>query len=252
MSTSCSQQEAVYPASPPFKAVAIAASLGGLTALSEVLANLPADFPVPIIVVQHLHPDYKSELAEIWSRRTSLIVQWAKEGDHLCASHVYIAPPDYHVLVKSPGIITLSGSPKVQFVRPSANPLFESVAACYGERAIAVVLTGTGSDGANGVQAIKYCGGKVLVQNRHTSRAFNMPSAALKTGCVDFTLSLRIIARALISLVMVEGASQFFSVTSPMRTREMVWHEQVKPTLAVVPSQSLANDSSPPISRKYG
>lgn len=217
LSPAHSRQEMTFPSSPAFEVVVIAASLGGIAALTEVLSNLPADFPVPIIVVQHLQPDYKSQLVEILSRRTLLTVKWAEEGDYLRASHVYIAPPDYHVLVKSSGVITLSHAPKEQLVRPSANPLFESVAACYGERTLAVVLTGTGSDGANGVQAIKRSGGTVLVQNIWTSRASGMPFAAIKTGCVDFTLSLRVIPRALISLVMVKGAAQFFIALSRVK-----------------------------------
>lgn len=207
------QHQEQVPSPNPFGVVVIASSFGGIAALSEVLSALPANFPVPIIIVQHLQATYKSQLAEILNRRTSLTVKWAEQGEYLCADRVYLAPPDYHVLVKPPGIITLSHSEKVQFVRPSANPLFDSVAAYYGERAIAVVLTGAGSDGASGVQSIKYYGGKVLVQNMRTSQAFGMPEAALRTGCVDFTLSLRIIACALVSLVMVKGASQFFCPT---------------------------------------
>jgi two-component system chemotaxis response regulator CheB len=93
-----------------------------------------------------------------------------------------------------------------------ADVLFESVARCYRERALAVVLTGAGNDGAKGVQAIKHQGGRVLVQNMNTSKAFNMPRAALRTGCVDFSLSPRTIAHALVTLVMVKGAAQLFSV----------------------------------------
>lgn len=216
MPSSQPQQEVLCPLSTVFEVVVMAASLGGIAALSEVLSALPADFPVPIIIVQHLQPGYKSHLVDILSRRTPLAVKWAEQGDCLCAGTVYIAPPDYHVVVMAPGIISLSQSPKVEFVRPSANPLFESVAACYKERAIAVILTGAGSDGADGVAAIKRYGGKVLVQNMRTARAFSMPRAALRTGCVDFTLSLRIIARALVSLVMVRGAAQFFCAKSRM------------------------------------
>lgn len=203
-------QKEMYSATNAFEVVVMASSLGGITALSEILSALPADFPVPIIIVQHLQPTYKSQLDEILNRCTPLTVKWAEQGEYLCAGYVYLAPPDYHVLVKPSGIITLSHAEKVQFVRPSANPLFDSVAACYGERAIAVVLTGAGSDGARGVESIKYCGGKVIVQNMRTAKSFGMPGAALRTGCVDFTLSLRIIARALVALVMVRGASQFF------------------------------------------
>jgi two-component system chemotaxis response regulator CheB len=195
-----------------FDVVAMTASRGGIQALSQVLSTLPSDFPVPIIIVQHLQPTYESKLAELLNRSTPLSVKWAESGDYLRAGTVYVAPPDHHLVVTEPGIITLSQAPKVQFVRPSANLLFESVAICYRERAIAVVLTGTGRDGAKGVQAIKRFGGRVLVQNMSTSKAFGMPSAALKTGCVDFALSLRAIPHALLTLVMVKGAAELFSV----------------------------------------
>ncbi|HEX6479467.1 MAG TPA: chemotaxis protein CheB [Ktedonobacteraceae bacterium] len=195
-----------------FDVVVIAASYGGIEAIGQVLGGLPADFPIPIIVVQHLSPLYKSHLAEILDSRTPLTVRWAESGECIQPGYVYIAPPNWHVLVNKPGVLTLTQTPKVQFTRPSANPLFESVAMNYQERAIAVVLTGSGSDGASGVQAIKQHGGRVLVQNVRTSRAFSMPQASLKTGCVDFALSLLTIASALVSVVMVRGAAEFFFV----------------------------------------
>jgi two-component system chemotaxis response regulator CheB len=161
-------------------------------------------------VVLHLSPDYKSQLAELLNRRTPLNVCWAESGMRLQEGNVYIAPPDRHVLVSRSGLLTLSQSPKVQFARPAVDVLFKSVAQYYRERALAVVLSGFGSDGARGVEAIKQHGGRVLVQSMRTSRAFSMPMAALKTGCVDFTLSLHTIASALVSLVMAKGAAEFF------------------------------------------
>ncbi len=211
LSSTSSHQPGVCP-STSFDVVVIAASLGGIQALSTVLSALPADFPVPIIIVQHLSPHHESHLAEILQSRTPLAVKWAESRETLQAGTVYVAPPDTHVLVNKPGVLTLSKTARVQYARPSANLLFESVARCYQGRAIAVVLTGAGRDGADGVRAIKQFGGTVLVQNCRTSQAFSMPYAAMKTGCVDFVLSLRVIASALVSLVMVRGAAQFFSV----------------------------------------
>ena len=201
----------VPPAATPFDVVVMAASLGGIEALREVLSALPASFPVPIIVVQHLSPNYKSYLVELLQKKSALSIEWARTGTSIAAGHIYIAPPDFHVQVETFGILTLSQTSKVQFTRPSADTLFKSVAACYGERAIAVVLTGMGSDGAGGIRAIKEARGRTFVQNQRTARAFSMPNAALKTGCVDFTLSLRAIAPALIALTMVRGAAQFFT-----------------------------------------
>jgi two-component system chemotaxis response regulator CheB len=195
-----------------FDVVAIAASLGGLNALSHVLAPLPADFPAAILVAQHLEPRYPSILAEILDRRTALPVAWARQGDRLRAGHVSIAPPDHHLLVMPDRTLALSQSPKVRFVRPSADMLFASVAATYQDRAIGIVLTGSGRDGAHGVEAIKKHGGRVLVQDAATASAFGMPGAAIGTRCKDFILPLRTIAPALVALVMVPGAAALLNV----------------------------------------
>jgi len=185
-----------------FDIVALAASAGGLQALSRVLAALPADFPAALVVVQHLDPRHRSLMADILSRRTPLRVQQAEEGEQVCPSTVYIAPPNRHLLVNSDGTMSLTQSELVHFLRPSADLLFESVAASYRDRAIAVVLTGTGSDGAMGVQAIKKMGGTVLAQDETTAEFFGMPSAAIQSGSVDFVLPLDEIPAALVTLVM--------------------------------------------------
>ncbi len=185
-----------------FDIVALAASAGGLTALSRVLAALPAGFPAPLVVVQHLDPRHRSLMAEILSRRTPLRVQQAEDGEHMGPATVYIAPPNRHLLVNSDGTLSLTQTQLVHFLRPSADLLFESVAASYGERAIAVVLTGTGSDGALGVKAIKKMDGTVIAQDEATAEFFGMPGAAIRSGSVDFVLPLDEIAMALVTLVM--------------------------------------------------
>jgi two-component system chemotaxis response regulator CheB len=188
-------------ASTSFRILAIAASAGGLAAIGKILSVLPAEFPAAIVIVQHLDPRHRSLMAEILSRRTTLRVKQAEEGDILSPSTVYIAKPNYHLLVNPDGTLSLSQSEQVHFVRPSADLLFESVAASYKDRAIAVVLTGTGSDGTKGVQAIKKMGGTVIVQDEATSDFFGMPGSAIKTGNVDFILSLDEIPSILISLI---------------------------------------------------
>jgi two-component system chemotaxis response regulator CheB len=180
--------------------VAVAASAGGLQALSEMLGALPAEFPLAVVVVQHLDPRHRSLMAAILSRRTALVVKQAEEGDRLCPGTVYIAPPNNHLLVNQDGTLSLSQAELVHFVRPSADLLFESVAASFKDRAIAVVLTGTGSDGAMGVRAIKKMGGTVIAQDEASSQFFGMPGAAIQTGDVDFILPLTDIAPALITL----------------------------------------------------
>lgn len=182
--------------------VALASSAGGLNALSQIISALPSDFPAVITLVQHLDPKHPSQLANILGRRTALSVKQAQEGDLLHPGTIYIAPPDQHLLVNSDQTLSLSHSELVHFVRPSADLLFESVAASFKERAIAVVLTGTGSDGVMGVRAIKKMGGQVIVQDRATAEHFGMPSAAINTGAVDRVLPLSEIASTLVNFVM--------------------------------------------------
>lgn len=190
-----------------FDIIAIAASAGGLSALSQLLAALPGDFPAAIVVVQHLDPRHRSLMADILSRRTNLKVKEAQEGEHLDAGTAYIAPPNRHLLVNADRTLSLTQTELVHFVRPSADLLFESVAASFKERAIAIVLSGTGSDGSMGVKAIKKMGGTVLAQDEKSSEFFGMPGAAMQTGCVDFMLPLEEIPSALITLVVKGDAA---------------------------------------------
>ena len=184
-----------------FDIVALAASAGGLNALTQVLQALPADFAAGIVVVQHLDPRHRSLMAEILGRRITLKVKEAAQGDRVAAGTVMIAPPNNHLLVNQEGLLTLTQTELVHFLRPSADLLFESTAAAYRERAIAVVLSGSGHDGAMGVKAIKKMGGTVIAQDQESSEFGGMPAAAQQTGLVDFVLPLNEIARALQTLV---------------------------------------------------
>jgi two-component system chemotaxis response regulator CheB len=186
---------------PQFDIVALAASAGGLKALTSVFAGLPAEFPAALAVVQHLDPRHRSLLAEILGRRTYLGVRQAREGDRLQPGIALVAPPDRHLLVNPDGTVSLSRAALVHFVRPSADLLFESAAASYRDRAIGVVLSGSGRDGSMGVMAIKKMGGKVIVQDEDSAEFFGMPGAALETGIADMVLPLHRIAPALIALV---------------------------------------------------
>ena len=181
----------------------MAASVGGLEALSVILGGLPEHFPAAVAIVMHLSPDHKSILAEILSRRTHLLVKQAHTGDVLCPSCVFIAPPNHHLSIAAGGRLKLSSSlaKKINYARPSAEPLFVSVATIYRRSAIAVVLTGGDGDGSFGVQIIKDKGGKVIAQDRPTSQDFSMPQTSIETGDVDYILPLGEIAAKLIELV---------------------------------------------------
>ena len=190
---------------PAFEIVALAASAGGLQALSHVLASIPREFSAAIVVVQHLDPRYRSLMADILGKRALLPVTQAEEGDALVPGTAHVAPPNRHLLVNPDGTLSLSQTELVHFVRPSADLLFESTAASYKDRAIAVVLSGSGSDGAMGVRAIKKMGGTVIAQDEKTAQFYGMPGAAVQTGSVDFVLPLDEIAPALVKLVGTGG-----------------------------------------------
>ena len=190
-----------------FEIVALAASAGGLKALTEVLAALPAGFPASLVVVQHLDPRHRSLMAEILGRRTALAVRQAADEDRAQPGTVFIAPPDHHLLVNPGGVLTLTRTELVHFSRPSADLLFESVAASYRERAIAVVLSGSGSDGSMGAKAIKKMGGTLIVQDPASAEFPGMPGAARQNAAADFILPLEEIAGALRSLVAERPAT---------------------------------------------
>ena len=185
----------------PYGIVAVAASAGGITALGRVLGGLPAEFPVPVVVVQHLDPRHKTIIAEVLGRRAKEQVVLAQDGERAEPGTIYVAPPNHHLLVEAEGVLVLSSSELVHFLRPSADLLFESVAGAYGPRAIACVLTGTGSDGAMGVSAIKSRGGTVIAEDPDLAQFKGMPEAAIATGAVDFILPLDEIAAVIRGLV---------------------------------------------------
>jgi two-component system chemotaxis response regulator CheB len=184
----------------PPHVVALAASAGGLAALSKILSALPAGFAAPVLVVQHVDPNHRSWMAEILTRRTGLRVVEARDGERLAAGTVFIAPPGHHLLVGADGVLALADTARVQHVRPSADVLFASLAESWGGGAIAVVLSGTGRDGADGVCAIKRRGGTVIVQDEASAEFFGMPGAAIRTGTADRVLPLTSIAGALMEL----------------------------------------------------
>ncbi len=195
------RQDADADAGEPYGIVAIAASAGGITALGRVLGGLPPGFPIPVVVVQHLDPRHKTIIAEVLGRRAKLPVVLATEGERAEPGRIYIAPPNHHLLVEPEGVLVLSSSELVHFLRPSADLLFESVAGAYGPRAIACVLTGTGSDGAMGASAVKSRGGTVIAQDPELAEFKGMPEAVIAVGAVDFVLPLDEIAPVIRGLV---------------------------------------------------
>jgi two-component system, chemotaxis family, protein-glutamate methylesterase/glutaminase len=188
--------------SRPRTVVAMAASAGGIQALSTVLGGLPRELPAAVAIVQHLDRHHPSVLAELLGRRSALEVRQAGDGVELREGEVVVAPPDHHLLVNPDGSCSLTTTDLVHFVRPSADLLFESCAGAFGTSAIAVVLSGMGIDGSLGIAAVKERGGFVIAQDA-AAEFGGMPAAAIATGIVDRILPLDDIAAAIAEAVRV-------------------------------------------------
>jgi two-component system chemotaxis response regulator CheB len=177
--------------------VAIGVSTGGPAALAEVLSHLPADFPAPILLVQHMPQMFTRFLAERLNGQTPLSVAEAVDGQPLKPGMVYVAPGDFHLTVKrrSGAVVTVLDQAAPQNShRPSADVLFKSVAETYGARGLALVLTGMGQDGVSGAEEVTRAGGRVLVQDEATSVVWEMPGLVVNAGLADAVLPLGQIA----------------------------------------------------------
>jgi two-component system chemotaxis response regulator CheB len=178
-------------------AVVVAASTGGPNALTEVLAGLPADFPVPIMVAQHMPPVFTRLLAERLAAKSRLRAAEAEGGSRPAPGAVLLAPGDYHMLVARDArgpFVRLSQAPPENCVRPAADVLFRTAAQVYGPGTLAVVLTGMGQDGLRGCQAVRAAGGRVLAQDEPTSVVWGMPGFVTRAGLADDVLPLPRIA----------------------------------------------------------
>jgi two-component system chemotaxis response regulator CheB len=181
--------------------VVVGASLGGLRAVSELLDVLPDEVDVPVVLAQHRAPDSERDsLAALLRRHTRRVVVEAGDKDPIRPQHVYVAPPDYHLLVDEEGSFALSTDERVQYARPSVDVLFESAADAYGERTIGIVLTGANADGAAGLLAIRDVGGVAIVQDPATAEARQMPDAAIRATAADAILPVREMGTFLLGL----------------------------------------------------
>ncbi|GIZ50109.1 chemotaxis protein CheB [Noviherbaspirillum aridicola] len=180
-----------------FEAVLVGASAGGVEALGTLLEALPPSFPAAVLVVQHLPPDRGTVLPALLARRCARPVKEAEDKEPVQAGTVYLAPPDYHLLVEPDRTLSLSRDEAVHYSRPAIDPLFESAAMVWGERLLGIILTGASSDGAEGLRQLRACGGTAWVQDPDEAAAHVMPAAALALAGADDVLSLQQIAARL-------------------------------------------------------
>ncbi len=188
---------------PKFRAVVIGVSSGGVQALSALLGTLPADFALPILIVQHIGPDAGDGLARLLDSQSPLHVKEADEMEQPAPGHVYLAPPNYHLLVEPDGHLALSADLPVSYARPSVDVLFESAAEAFGPALIGIILTGANHDGSRGLAHIKARGGLAIVQDPADAEAPQMPLAAiaaLAASSVDHVVALAALPALLVTL----------------------------------------------------
>jgi len=185
---------------PPYELICVGASWGGLQAIGQVLSDLPDDLDPPIVVAQHRHPQsVEGALAELLALQTTRPVVDIEDKLPIEPRSVYVAPPDYHVLVER-GSFALSLEDRVQFARPSIDVLFESAADAYRERLVGVILTGANEDGAAGLRRIKQRGGVAVIQDPAQAVRRSMPDAAIAATVADAVLPVEEIGRFLYGL----------------------------------------------------
>lgn len=184
--------------------VLMGASTGGTEALKRILTRLPSVFP-PILIVQHMPPYFTAAFADHLSAVCRIRVKEAAEGDRIVPGHAFIAPGDRHLILREDGrdlLASLSQGPRVHYQRPSVDILFKSAAGLLGEKAIGVILTGMGRDGAEGLLAIRKAGGRTLAQDEESSVVYGMPDAAVKLGAAEEVAGLDLIPEKIVGLMI--------------------------------------------------
>lgn len=180
------------------RAVVIGASAGAVQALGDVLPALPADYPLPVLIVVHVPADRSNFLAPLFAQKCRVRVREAEDKELAAPGTVYFAPADYHLLVETDGTLSLSSDLPVHHSRPSIDVLFESAADAYGEALIGVILTGANEDGADGLRAVAAADGKAVVEDPAAAYADAMPRAAIKRTPKASVMSLEAIASYLV------------------------------------------------------
>ncbi|MBB5402831.1 MULTISPECIES: chemotaxis protein CheB [Paraburkholderia] len=183
-----------------YELVVIGGSAGGIEVLNVLLAALPARFAAAVMIVMHLPPDSPSYLVPALAHRCALPVLEPDAGELIQPGRVHVAPPGYHMLVEVDRTVALSTDAAVRFSRPSIDVLFESAAAVYGERLLAILLSGANDDGALGLERVRTLGGTAWVQDPASAGSAEMPRAAIARGAADAIFNPETLARRLAAL----------------------------------------------------
>lgn len=205
--TNSPRPQAKQPALKTAEILAIGVSTGGPNALAELIPALPADLAVPVVIVQHMPPVFTRLLAERLASKSKVPVTEAMEGETLQPGHVYIAPGDFHMVLQRHGNdvrIGLNQEPPENSCRPAVDPLFRSVSAIYGKRALGVVLTGMGRDGLRGCEVLREAGAQILAQDEETSVVWGMPGFVARAGLADEVIPLARVATEIVRRVVAK------------------------------------------------
>jgi two-component system chemotaxis response regulator CheB len=185
---------------PTPRAIVIGASAGGVLAVRELLAGLPAGLPCALLVVIHLPRGRPSQLAEVMDGEVALPVMEAEDKQPIVPGQVLLAPPDYHLMVEDAGHVALSVDAPPMYSMPSIDVLFESAAHVWQHELLAIVLTGASADGAQGAAAVRRAGGRVWVQDPGEAEMPMMPAAVLAAAGADAVLTLKQMVRQLVGV----------------------------------------------------
>ena len=183
-----------------YEAIVIGVSSGGMKALKFLSSSLPIHFGIPIIIVQHLSAQSDSHWIHLLNEKSQLNVKEADEKEKITKGYIYIAPPNYHLMIEKDQTFSLTIDERVNFARPSIDVLFESAAEVFKNKLIGIVLTGSNSDGTNGIIRIKKYGGLAIIQDPTTAESEYMPKSAIAAIIPDHVLSLEKIIELLLKI----------------------------------------------------
>jgi len=183
-----------------YDAIVIGVSSGGMNAMNVMFPLLPKEFKIPIIIVQHINARSDSQWIKLLNSKYKLCIKEVDEKELIEQGIVYIAPPNYHLLIEKNKTFSLTVDERINFARPSIDVLFESAAEAYKSKLIGIILTGSNNDGSKGIKRIKEYGGLTIIQNPETAESSYMPASAISSITPDYILSLEEIMKLLLSL----------------------------------------------------